>query len=83
MEELFDYSEVTRRIDKNSFMVYYDQSKTYLNFVIKVRELLENCEISKETFRDKIELLNGELKRQEKELFIKHYHLQSPPPSDI
>ena len=73
--EDFDFEEASRRMEKNVTLVYYDHYHTYRNFVIKLRDCLEDYSIKKEDFRSKVDILEADLKRAEKELMTKHFSL--------
>lgn len=73
--EDFDFDEASRRMEKNVTLVYYDHYHTYRNFVIKLRDLLEDYSIPKIDFRSKVDLLDADLKRSEMEMMAKHFSL--------
>ncbi len=73
MGKEFDIEEIARRYDKNIFLVYYDEALTNRNFIIKLRALLANKQLSLEELKTQIILLDDELKIQHSENFKKHF----------
>lgn len=73
MENEFDFEEISRRCDKETFILYFDEALTYRNYILNIKKILKDENLSPESVINRIKALNEDLKLQYKKIFMKRF----------